>query len=140
MEMESSHFPFPAAAEVEPTIENLRKNFPAEADYRRALAEYQLTDQDVQDLLLRMATLEQFTSLRFRPAVQVTDAAVQDYFDRVVAPAARAAHPGEPVELADYRTQIEDKLTGDLADREMDNWLKEARKRTEIVVHPEAFE
>jgi hypothetical protein len=139
-EMESSGFPFPAAAEAEPSLENLKKNFPSEADYGRALAEYQITEQDVRDLLLRMLTLEQFTSLRFRPAAQVSAAAIQDYFNRVVAPAARAAHPGQPVELEDYRTQIEEKLTGDMADREMDNWLKEAHKRTEIVVHPEAFE
>jgi hypothetical protein len=139
-EMESSGFPFPAPAEVEPSLEKLKKNFPSETDYGRALAEYQITEQEVRDLLLRMLTLEQFTSLRFRPAAQATGAAIQDYFDRVVAPAARAAHPGQPVALEDYRTQIEEKLTGDMADREMDNWLKEARKRTEIVFHPEAFE
>ena len=36
-------------------------------------------------------------------------------------------------------TQIEEKLTGDRADQEMDRWLNEARKRNEIVYHEEAF-
>ena len=139
-EMETSHFPLPAAAEVQPMLDRLKKNFPSEADYQRALAQYGITESDVRDQLLRMLTLQEFLSLRFRPGVQVADQDIRDYFDRTVAPAARAAHPGQPVELKDYRTQIEEKLTGERADQELDNWLKEARKRTEIVIHPEALE
>jgi hypothetical protein len=69
----------------------------------------------------------------------VTDEQIQDYFDKVVAPAARAAHPSQPVSLADFRDQIERTLTGQREDQEMDNWLKEARRRTEIVYHEEAL-
>jgi hypothetical protein len=57
-----------------------------------------------------------------------------------VEPAARVAHPGEPVALEDYRDQIESKLTGQRVDHDVDAWLQEARKRTEIVYHKEAFE
>jgi hypothetical protein len=42
--------------------------------------------------------------------------------------------------LDDYRSEIEVKLTGDRADREMDKWLKEARKRTDVVFHDEVFQ
>lgn len=139
-EMESSHFPAPAPSDVAPSLEKLKATFSSDPDYRRALAQYGIGETDVQDLLLRMWMIEQFTSLRFRPAVQVTDAEIQDYFDKVVAPAARAAHPGQPVELSDYRAQIEEKLSGERADRDLDNWLQEARRRTEIVFHPEAFQ
>ena len=65
---------------------------------------------------------------------------IQQYFDNVVAPLARAAHPDKPVELIDYRDGIEAKLTGERADREMDKWLKEARGRTPVVFHEEAFQ
>jgi len=139
-EMATSHFPFPAASEIQPSIDKLKKTFPTEADYQHALQQYGITEQDVRDLLLRMWTLQQFIGLRFRPGVQVTDQEIQDYFDKVVAPAARAAHPGHPVQLDDYRTQIEDKLTGERADQELDTWLNDARKRTAIVFHPEAFQ
>ena len=53
---------------------------------------------------------------------------------RSVSPAARAAHPGQPVALEDFRDQIETTLTGQRVDQEMDTWLKEARRHTEIVV------
>jgi len=140
-EMMTSHFPFPTVAAVTSELEKLKKtSFPTDADYRRALEAYGITEQDVLDVLLRMGTLEGFINLRFRPGVQVSDQEIEDYFNRVVAPAARAAHPGEPVELEEYRAQIEEKLTGQQADQETENWLKEARRRTEIVFHPEAFE
>jgi len=139
-EMESSHFPMPAPAEIAPALEKLKNGFPSEEDYRAALAEYGIAEEDIGGLLLRMAAIEEFTSLRFRPAVQVTEQEVQDYFDRVVAPAARAAHPGQPVELETYRAQIEEKLAAERADRDLDNWLKEARRRTQVTIHQEAFE
>jgi len=140
-ELVSSRFPVPAPAEVEPALEKFKKdNYPTDADYQRALTAYGITDQDVKDLLLWQRTLLLFISLRFAPGVRVTDQQIQDYFDKVVAPAARAAHPAQPPALEDFRTQIEQTLIGQQADREMDNWLREARKRTEIVFHPEALE
>ena len=54
-------------------------------------------------------------------------------------PAAEAAHPGQPVSLEDYRDQIERTLTGQRADKEMDTWLREVRKRTNVVVHEEVL-
>jgi ribosome-binding ATPase YchF (GTP1/OBG family) len=140
-ELESSRFPVPAAAEVEPALAKFKsENFPTEADYRRALAEYGVTDQDVRDSLLWQRTLLQFVSLRFQPGVRVTDQQIQEYFNRVVVPAARKAHPEQPPSLQDFRDQIEQTLMGQQADREMDTWLREARKRTEIVFHPEALQ
>ncbi|MGO9260197.1 MAG: hypothetical protein ACLQU1_28385 [Bryobacteraceae bacterium] len=140
-EMETSRFPVPAAADVEPALEKFKKDsFPSETDYQHALAEYGITGQDVKDLLVWQRTLLEFISLRFRPGVQVSDQEIQDYFDRVVVPAARAAHPGQPVALEDFRAQIEQALAGQQADRDMDTWLTEAKKRTQIVFHQEALE
>jgi len=54
--------------------------------------------------------------------------------------ASQAARPGQPPAFDDYRSQIEQTLAGQRADREVETWLKQARKRTEIVVHEEAFQ
>jgi hypothetical protein len=99
-----------------------------------------ITEQDVKDELLWARRLMRFIGIRFRPGVRVSDADIQKYFDATVAPAARAAHPGETVAIEDYREQIEEKLAGDLADAEMNVWLGEARRRNEIVVHNEVFQ
>lgn len=139
-ELETSRYPLPEASEIEPALAEFKAaQFKDEAEYARSLAEYGITDQDVRNELLWQRTLLRFIGIRFRPGVQVSDQDIQKYFDETVAPAARAAHPGEPVTLQDYRSQIEAKLTGDQADQEMDRWLKEARKRNEIIYHEEAF-
>jgi len=139
-ELEVSRYPVPSAAEVAPVLQAFqKKRFSNDGEYQRALADYGITDQDVKDLLLWQRTLLLFIEVRFQSGVQVTGQDIQDYFDKVVKPAAEAAHPGQPIALEDYRDRIEQTLTGQRADREMDNWLKEARNRTEIVFHEEVF-
>jgi peptidyl-prolyl cis-trans isomerase SurA len=140
-ELENGRYPTPQPADVLPALEDFRKRFyHDDADYQRALAEYGITDADVRNALLWQRTLLEFVEVRFRPGVQVTDQQIQDYFDKVVAPAARAAHPGQPVSLSDYRSQIEQTLTGKKEDADMDVWLRDARRRTEVVVHDEALQ
>jgi hypothetical protein len=43
------------------------------------------------------------------------------------------------VSLDDYREQIERKLTGERADQQMDIWLREVRRRTNVAVHDEVL-
>jgi peptidyl-prolyl cis-trans isomerase SurA len=141
LELNSSRYPVPAAAELTPAIEQFKKDhFPDETAYRQALAQYGITGEDFRDLLLWQRTLLLFIEIRFEAGSQVTDQEIQDYFDKTVKPAAEAAHPGQPVDLEDYRDQVEQKLIGQRADRQMDIWLREARKRVEIVYHDEVFQ
>lgn len=140
-ELETSRYPVPAASEVEPELELFKKKaFKSDDDYRRALAEYSITDDDVRAELLWQRTLLLFVEVRFRPGVQVTEQQVQDYFDKTVAPAASAAHPNQPLSIENFRGEIEQKLIGQQVDEEIDRWLQQVRKRTEIVYHSEAFQ
>jgi hypothetical protein len=140
-ELETSRYPVPQASEIDPVLaELIQKQFHGEAAYRSALQAYGISEQDVRDELLWQRTFLLFVDDRFRPAVQVTEQDVKDYFDKVVAPAARAAQPGQPALLDAYREQILRTLTGQRTDQEMDRWLKAARNRTEVVYHPEAFQ
>jgi hypothetical protein len=140
-EIETSRYPAPQPAEIEPALAAFRQRYyPAEADYLSALARYGITGQDVRDALLWQRTLLQFIDVRFRPAVQITAEEIQNYFDTVLAPRLRAAEPGKAISLDDYRDRIEDTLAAEREDREMDNWLREAKRQTPIVYHDEAFQ
>ena len=140
-ELDNSRYPAPAAAEVDPLFEQLKKdNFASDEDYRRALADDGVSEQDVKDQLLWERRLLLFIDVRFRPGVQVSAQDIQDYFTKVVEPAASAAHPGQPVTLEGYRAQIEEKLTGDRVDQQMNAWLENAKHRTEVVFHAEALQ
>jgi hypothetical protein len=140
-ELQNSRYPVPGPAQVEPVLDKFkREHFPDDAAYRSALREYGITGADLKDLLLWQRTLLEFIEVRFRPGVQISDEEIQDYFSKVVEPAARAAHPGQPVALEDYRAQIETTLAGRREDQQMDNWLNGVRRRTEIVFHDEVFQ
>jgi peptidyl-prolyl cis-trans isomerase SurA len=140
-ELETSRYPIPAASEVAPELEQFQKKyFHSNEEYRNALYSCGITDDDVKAELLWQRTLLLFIDVRFRPGVQVTNQELQDYFDQTVAPAARAAHPGQPLSIEDYRSEIEQKLVGEKVDRDIDRWLQQVRQRTEIVFHPEAFQ
>jgi peptidyl-prolyl cis-trans isomerase SurA len=140
-ELESGRYPMPQLADVLPALTEFKKRFyPQSSDFDRALSKYGVTEQEVQDALLWQRTLLAFIEVRFQSGARVTEQQIQDYFDNVVAPAARAAHPDQPISLADFRDQIERTLAGQREDQEMDSWLKEARSRTETVYHQEALQ
>jgi hypothetical protein len=140
-ELENSRYPTPAPSDVDPVLAQLKKErFPNHADFERALPEYGITEQDVRNELLWQRTLLSFLDVRFRPSVQVADKEIQDYFEKTVRPAAKLAHPGQPVALDNYREEIETTLTGQREDQAMSSWLEQAKKRTQIVYHEEAFQ
>jgi hypothetical protein len=93
-----------------------------------ALAARGLTRDDLEEDLARQADLLTFLSVRFRPAVQVTDDDVRQYFQQNIAPKV----PKGAAALEDFRSQIETKLTNDRADVEIQAWLKEQRRRVRI--------
>jgi len=139
-ELANSRYPLPDPAELAPAIEQFKKaHFKDDQQYRAALAEYGITEEDFKELLLWQRTLLLFIQVRFETGVQLGAGDVEEYFTRTVKPAAEAAHPGQPVSLEDYRDQIERKLTGQRADQQMDVWLRDVRRRTNVVVHEEVL-
>jgi len=139
-EVENGRYPTPPPESILPALEDFQKRFyPDPAAYQRALTAYGISDDDVRKQLLWQRTLLEVIDIRFRPTIQVTDEQIQSYFDKVVAPAAQAAHPGETPSLADYRDKIEQTLVGQREDEQLDTWLRDARRRIEVVLHDEAL-
>jgi parvulin-like peptidyl-prolyl isomerase len=139
-ELENSRYPLPDPAELAPAIERFKaEHFKDDAAYRAALAQYGITEQDFRDMLLWQRTLLLFVQVRFETGVQFTDAEVQSYFEKTVKPAAEAAHPGQPVSIEDFRDQIGKTLTGQRTDQQLDAWLRDVRRRTNVVIHEEVL-
>jgi G3E family GTPase len=140
-ELQTSHYPETDSAALDAAFDQFKKKyFHSEEEYRRALAEDGITEADVKEELNWQRTWSGFVGVRFQPAAQVNDQDIREYFDHTVAPAARAANPDAPVALDDFRDRIVTKLMGDRQDALMEQWLTEARRRTEIVYHEEAFQ
>jgi hypothetical protein len=123
-ELESSRYPAPVPAELAPAIEEFkRKNFKSEAEYQSRLKAYEITEQDLLDVLLWERTLLRFIEIRFESGVLLTDQETADY--------ARKNH----VTVA----AAERALTSARADQQLDQWLRDARRRADVVIHEEAF-
>ena len=106
-------------------------------DFERELKEAGLTLDQLREHLLWGLTLSNFIDLRFRPAVQVTRKDVVDYYENKILP---ATTEGRKPNLADVRAQIEKTLTAERADQQLDAWLKDAKNRSHIDFHKDAFE
>lgn len=140
VELTNSRYPLPDPTELLPVIEQFKKqHFENEQRYRESLAASGITEEDFKELLLWQRTLLLFIQVRFEMGIQISAQDVDQYFQNTVMPAAEAAHPGQPVALEDYRNQIERTLTGQRADKEMDAWLRQVRRRIEIVIHEEVL-
>jgi antitoxin component HigA of HigAB toxin-antitoxin module len=98
-----------------------------------ALARYGLTPENLAEELGKQADLLTFLTLRFRPAVQVTDQDVQKYIDSALKAAGKEKQAEDPEALSsEVRAEVEKKLTYERADKELDLWLQDQRKRTKI--------
>lgn len=140
-ELEMARYPEPDASEVDALLKEFKgEQYSSDADYRRALAEYGLTESDVREQLLWQRRFLSFISVRFRPAVQVSEQDIRDYFEKTVLPAAQGANRDARFTLEEFRDRILSKLTGDRVDQATETWLAEVRGRTEIVFHEEAFQ
>ena len=139
VEFDESGYGMPDAKEAEPMLESLKKmRFPGTAEYQAALKEYGITEQQLKDALLWQRAFLLFVDERFRPAIQVTEKEIAEYFAKEVAPRAREARPSQEPTIDEFRTQIEDAITGKRVDEELSNWLA-AKRRIRILIFPEAF-
>ena len=125
-EMDLGHYPRLEAAERA----RLLSEFAVSAfnnsvdDMDRALSRAGLQRQQLEEDLARQSELLLFLSLRFRLAVQISDAQVETRYRERMSP---------QVPLDVVRQSIEQEIATEQADKELDAWLARQRKSTRIV-------
>jgi hypothetical protein len=139
-EMELTKYPGPEPEEIAQMLENTRKLRATNPEqFQRELEKYGITEADLKEHLVRQLTLLRFVDLRFRPGVQVTDADIKQYFEEHVAANTPKGSADRELSLEDYRQKIEQTLTEQRVDQELDEWLKQARQQARVEYHKEAF-
>jgi len=139
-EMQESRYLPPSAAETEAALQEEKIRYGNDAAYRRALAAYGVNEEELKARLAWQLMLVRFISLRFRPGIQITDEEIRKYFDEHMRAELMQAHPGQTPSVDDHRAGIEQTLIGQAADEQVEQWLKEARRRIHIQYHGEAFQ
>jgi peptidyl-prolyl cis-trans isomerase SurA len=140
-EIQVGRYTAPTPEEVEPMLKEIQgQRFHSTEEYRQALTNYGVSEDELKAHLLWQLTLLRFIDIRFRPGVQVTDAEIQSYFDGNQATLQPQSATSKRLSLDDLRSQIRETLTEQGADKQLDAWLAEARTRTRIEFHKEAFQ
>ena len=138
-EMEVGHYPLPDLREADPLEQELHTKYGSVADFDRALSKAGIAEPNLKQHLWWQLTLLRFIDYRFRPAVQIQDAAVKDYYDKQRVEWEKQGVKPIP-SLEDNRADIEKILTEQRVDRAMDRWLGDSRTRVEILYRKEAFQ
>lgn len=139
-EMAAGQFPAPEPAEVDRTLDEVKKQrFASEAEYRRSLVEYGLQEEDLRRHLLKQLATLRFVDLRFRPAVQVLEADIWEYYRYKLVPQWKDK-AGKPPSFEEARSNVEEILKQQRVNQTLDNWIKEMRTRIRIEYQEEAFQ
>jgi hypothetical protein len=130
-EMELTRFPAPPPEEAARMREQIRGERP-EAQFREALAAYEISEETLRQYLVRQAALLRFLEVRFRPEVQVREEEVRECAQKREGKTAGA--------FEEARAQCEEALAAAGVDKAVHRWMKEARERPRIVYREEAFQ
>jgi len=138
-EVELGRYVQPSPGEEEPMLKQIQaQRFHGPDDYRKALEKYGVDEAQLRAHLLWQLTLLRFIEVRFPPSVEVTDEDMHQYFVQHLPELEKRA--GKPVSIESVRNEMRDALTEQLVDKQLNDWLAEARGRTHIAFHPEAFQ
>lgn len=138
-EMEFSRYPLPPLSDAAKALETLKTRYKTEAEYRQALDEYGISEDALKRRLWWQATFLRFIDYRFRPGIQVPDADVQAYYGQELDKWKQEGIQPVP-SLDDVRASIEQTLTEQRIDRELDRWLADTRTQVAIRYHDEALQ
>jgi peptidyl-prolyl cis-trans isomerase SurA len=140
-EIEVGHYIQPNPADVEPMLKQMEaQRFHSPDEFRHALEKYEVRAEDLKAHLLWQLTLLRFIDVRFRPGIQITDQDIQQYFNQKLPELEKQAGPEKRIRLDDLRDKIQEALTDERVDQQLNDWLAETRKHMRIEFHPEAFQ
>lgn len=127
-EIELTRFPAPKPADADPLLAQVKAAHPKPAP---DLAAAGLKPDELSRHLLWQLTLLRFVEYRFRPAVNISEPDLRNFYDQQAAKwheADKAIPPFNGV-----RTELEALLTQQRVDQALDRWLGEQRTQTPII-------
>jgi hypothetical protein len=126
-----SRFPQPSAADIERSVERVRKSFTSMTEYEARKKQIGLSDAEVRDMAAAQLYLRSYLDSRFRPGVQIDPKTVEDFYLKSVVPLAKARGQ-EPPPLDAARDLIQEALVQRGINDQADQWLIESKARLHI--------
>ena len=133
-EMELSRYPLPDVSEARESLEKIAGRYENEAAYRKALEAYGIDETALRQRLWWQETFLRFIEYRFRPGILIQDADVQAYYNQELSKWKQQGDAKIP-SLEEVRANIEQTLTEQRIDQDVERWLTETRKQVAIRYH-----
>ena len=137
-EMDLSRYPLPVLSDADTALKDVRAHYLNDAAFEQALSSYPINVAQLKEHLWWQLTVLRFIDYRFRPGVQISDSEVQAYYQQQLPKWERQGVNPAP-SLDDERARIEQILTEQQIDQNLDRWLSEARKQVPIRYLDEAL-
>jgi parvulin-like peptidyl-prolyl isomerase len=134
-EGQAAQFPQPSDADVNASVDQLKKNLGGEDVFQKRLKETGLSAASVKRILGRILFYSRYLDYKFRTAAQIDTAAEDKYFNTEFAEQLKAR--GEKIPLIDsIRPQIHELLVQEDISKRAAEWLTESRSQLKIEIVP----
>ncbi|NNE68497.1 MAG: hypothetical protein HKN33_18160 [Pyrinomonadaceae bacterium] len=128
----------PTKEEVDNEINRILAGFPSIADFVRRLRSVgfsSVDDENFQRMMKQRVAIEKYLDFRFRSFVVITPDAETNYYQTVFVPDFKRRNPGIVVpEIETVRARINQILTEQKVETDIEGFLDNARARAEIVI------
>jgi len=132
-EAQTARFGQPKAEDVTQAYDDLAKRFPSAEAFRGEIAAAGLTENAVRRQLELQIYLSRFMDYKFRPAAQVSESEIEEYYNGDFTK--QAQEHGEKVPpLEDVHADIRRLLTEKIINQRATKWLDEARPRLRVEI------
>jgi hypothetical protein len=121
----------PSAADVDRAVAEFEKQFPSPEVFQQRCADVGLTPAAIRRLISQQLYLSRFIDYRFRPAAQISDQQVEDYYNKEFVPQLQARNEKVPP-LDDVDDTIREILVLRAIQARADKWLADTRDRVKL--------
>jgi hypothetical protein len=130
-EARAALFPQPSDADVQRSLDRLKRSFSSQEAFEEREKQAGLTDEDVLRMLRSQLYLTNYLDSRFRASTHVEDKDIEEFYKTRVVP--RAESRGQtPPTLDAARPFIQEALVQKAINEQSDRWLKESRGRLKV--------
>ncbi len=131
-EAEASRFPQPSAADADHSLESLRNSQGSAEVFAGRLRDAGLSEAELRRIVAGQIYLTNYLDSRFRPAIQIEQSAIDEFYEKTILPLAKAKGEAPPSPES-ARDSIREILVQRGINEQADRWLKESRARLHVV-------
>lgn len=130
-EARAALFPQPSEAEVEKSLDRLKRSFSSPEAFEERQKQAGLSDEELLRMLRQQLYLSNYLDSRFRASTHVEEQDIEEFYKSRVVP--RAESRGQtPPTLDAARPFIQEALVQRAINEQADRWLKESRGRLKV--------